>query len=72
MIDGQPTGQKQRDNGKEIPIAHIGDDIMVLSVFAVGEVVRFPLASLISGTQSSFIESEQNVDHIVGYGLLLN
>ena len=32
MTDGQATGQKQRSNGKETPIAHIGDDIMVLSV----------------------------------------
>ena len=72
MIDGQPTGQKQRDNGKEIPIAHIGDDIMVLSVFAVGEVLRFSIADLISGTQSCFIESDQNLDQILRDGLLLS
>ena len=33
MIDEHPIGQKQRINGKEITIAHIGNDIMVLSVF---------------------------------------
>ena len=32
MIDAQPIGQKWRSNGNEMPIAHIGVDIMVLSV----------------------------------------